>query len=110
MLRSIVQDSVIITNNEKRVESLIEETTQTKDQTSISSIQQSNRPPSFMQLQSLVAKANNIQEASSDATPIVKPRLFRRSIQKSSSLVRKVSHRLALILANYIMDGTIMLQ
>ena len=52
------------------MESFIEETTQTKDQTSISSIQQSNRPPSFMQLQSLVAKANDIQEALSDVTPI----------------------------------------
>ncbi|MBO0589148.1 hypothetical protein [Sporosarcina sp. E16_8] len=65
-----VQDSAIIANNEKRVENFIEVTTQTKDQTSISSFQQSNRPPSIMNLQSLVAKATNIQEAPSDVTPV----------------------------------------
>ncbi len=65
-----VQDSVNIVSNEERMDSFIEETALTKDQTSISSIQQSNRPPTFMQLQSLVAKVNDIQEAPSDVTPI----------------------------------------
>ena len=65
-----VQDSVIITTNEEKEESFIDETNQSNDQTSISYIPQPNRPPSFMQLQSLVAKANHIEEAPSDETPI----------------------------------------
>ncbi len=42
-----------------------------EDTTSIPSMRKSNRPPSYKQLQSLIGNANSIQEASSDATPIV---------------------------------------
>jgi len=57
-------------NSKELVGNFIKETIQPKDQTSISSFQQSNRPPSFKQLQYLVTKANEIQESPSDATPI----------------------------------------
>ena len=66
-----VQSSIIITNNnEEREEYFIEETTQNRDQIAISSMKQSNRPPSFKQLQSLVAKANDIQEEPNATPPI----------------------------------------
>jgi len=60
-----VQNSLTVANNnEERTEEFIEETT------FITSVKKSNQPPSFKELQDLVAKATNIQENPSDATPI----------------------------------------
>ncbi|XKI14110.1 hypothetical protein GGGNBK_21140 [Sporosarcina sp. ANT_H38] len=56
------QNLANISTSDVRVGNLIEETTQTKDQTSISSIQHSNGPPSFKQLQNLLTKINSLKE------------------------------------------------
>ncbi|MER2060735.1 MAG: hypothetical protein ABTA16_18115, partial [Niallia sp.] len=82
------QDSLNIASNEEKAESLIEKTIQTKDQTSISSIQQPNRPPSFKQLQNLVTMANDIQEVPSDAPPLAS-----LDIQKTSSEGQRFSKK-----------------
>jgi len=61
-----VPRSISIANNIEGKEVVhIEETT------SNTSMRKSNRPPSYRQLQNLVGNANNIQEVSSDTTPIV---------------------------------------
>jgi len=61
-----VPRSIDIANNiEEKEEVHIEETT------SNTSMRKSNRPPSYRQLQNLIGNANNIQEVSSDTTPIV---------------------------------------
>jgi len=48
---------------------VIEVTSQLEEKTPRSSIQQPNRPPSYKHLQSLIARANDIQEVSSTVTP-----------------------------------------
>jgi len=61
-----VQSSKTISNhNEVRDEYLIEATP------AVTSMKKSNLPPSYKELQSLVAKATDIHEVPSDATPIV---------------------------------------
>lgn len=48
---------------------VIEVTSQLEEKTPRSSIQQPNRPPSYKHLQSLIARANDIQEVPSTVTP-----------------------------------------
>ncbi|WP_342505677.1 hypothetical protein [Sporosarcina sp. FSL K6-2383] len=65
-----MQDTV--NSNQNVVEmDVIEATPQLEEKTSISSIQQSNRTPSYKSLQSLIARANEIQEVPSASAPIV---------------------------------------
>ncbi|WP_203247124.1 hypothetical protein [Sporosarcina beigongshangi] len=67
---SDMQDPVNSHHNTDVLEAT-EASRQLEGKTSISSIQQSNRPPSYKYLQSLVAGANDIQDASSTVTPTV---------------------------------------
>ncbi|MEK5037684.1 hypothetical protein [Sporosarcina sp. FSL K6-3457] len=48
---------------------VVEVTPQLEEKTPLSSIQQPNRPPSYKHLQSLIARANDIQEVPSTGTP-----------------------------------------
>jgi len=63
-----MQDSVNTKHNADERD-VIEVTSQLEEKTPITSIQQPNRPPSYKYLQSLIARANDIQEVPGTAMP-----------------------------------------